>query len=45
MVPTGDMWGQQWSGLFNDVKPYPDKQAIDITEALQRNVCMIYDVK
>lgn len=32
---TGNMWAQDWSGLYPLVSPYPQRDSIDVTSALQ----------
>lgn len=31
------MWAQQWGGIIDLVKPYPDIQALDVTKLLVDN--------
>lgn len=31
----GNMWAQEWSNVFDQVKPYATKSSIDVTKALQ----------
>jgi peptidyl-dipeptidase A len=33
----GNMWGQQWTSIFDLVVPYPDVPQLDITESLERD--------
>ncbi|ELT90813.1 hypothetical protein CAPTEDRAFT_166512 [Capitella teleta] len=32
----GNMWGQTWDNIFDLVVPFPDKQTVDVTSALQQ---------
>ena len=32
----GNMWAQSWVALEELVRPYPDKQGVDVTEEMQR---------
>ncbi|KAK3579290.1 hypothetical protein CHS0354_033370 [Potamilus streckersoni] len=43
----GNMWAQQWNGIYDLVAPYPNKQSADITEAMiakNYNVTYMYQV-
>ncbi|XP_054712126.1 angiotensin-converting enzyme-like [Uloborus diversus] len=31
----GNMWAQSWGNIFDLVKPYPDKEFIDVTDMMQ----------
>ena len=35
---VGNMWAQTWGNIFPMVEPFKDKRAIDVTNALQRQV-------
>ena len=34
----GNMWAQEWAGIYDIVVPFPDKPTIDVTEAMQKQV-------
>lgn len=33
----GNLWAQQWTNLYDQIKPFKNGSDIDITEALKRN--------
>ena len=35
---TGNMWAQSWVALEELVRPYPDKQGVDVTDEMQNQV-------
>lgn len=39
------MWGRFWTNLYPLMIPYPDKPAIDVTEAMKNKVCCNYSMQ
>ena len=37
----GDMWAQQWDNIEPIAKPFNDVPVLDVTEAMQKQVCRI----
>ena len=37
----GNMWAQQWDNIEPIVKPFDDTPILDVTEAMQKQVCTI----
>ena len=37
----GNMWAQQWDNIEPIVKPFDDTPVLDVTEAMQKQVCTI----
>ncbi len=34
----GDLWGQQWHNIYEDIKPFKHKPILDITNNLKAKV-------
>jgi peptidyl-dipeptidase A len=41
----GDLWGQQWHNIFEDVKPFKNKPLLDITESMLAKVFETFDFR
>ena len=39
MLVTGNMWSQEWNNIYSLLQPYTNRTALDVTSAMQNQVC------